>query len=93
MSIAEAKELEDKAAAEKLVASVPLMPEIDSVDVELYTDHTGDPSFQLIFHLKPGVDPTNEFLDRFLDYKEIVQTKILHSDLGRFPYTRLKEAA
>ena len=86
-------EITVKAEAERLVASVPLMPEIQAVDVELYTDHTGDPSLRLVFHMRPGVKSTSDFMHRFLVYKARVQDSILYSDLGRFPYTRLQEAA
>jgi hypothetical protein len=32
-------------------------------------------------------------MDRFLEFSAIVQTKILHSDLNRFPYKRIEQAA
>ncbi len=93
MSTEDQKALADVQEAERLVASVPLLPELDSVNVELYTDHTGEPSLQLTFHIRPGVDADKAFIKRFIDFAAVIQTKILHSEIGRFPYTRLLEAA
>jgi hypothetical protein len=93
MSTAIDNEQLDKAKAEELISTVPLIPEVESIDVELYEDHTGDPSFQLIFHVRPEVKIDDAFMDRFLEFSAIVQTKILHSDLNRFPYKRIEQAA
>jgi len=93
MSTAIDSEQLDKAKAEELISTVPLIPEVESIDVELYTDNTGDPSFQLIFHVRQGVSVDREFMPRFLKFSAAVQTKILHSDINRFPYTRIVKAA
>ncbi len=90
---AEEQEQQDREKAEQIIAAIPRMPEISKIDVELYTDHTGDPSFQLVFHVRSGVAVDKEFITRFNRYTATVQTGILHSDLNRFPYTRLKQAA
>jgi hypothetical protein len=82
-----------KAKAEELISTIPLMPEVEAIDVELYTDNTGDPSFQLLFHVRKGVTVDREFMPRFLKFSAAVQTKILHSDINRFPYTRIVQAA
>ncbi len=83
----------DKAKAEELIAAIPLMPELESIDVELYTDNTGDPAFRLIFRVRRDVKIDEIFIDRFIQFSAIVQTRILHSNLNRFPYTRLEQAA
>ncbi|HEY1994135.1 MAG TPA: hypothetical protein VGG81_07010 [Edaphobacter sp.] len=83
----------DKATAEQLISTIPLIPEVESIDVQLYTDHDGDPSFQLIFHVRREVQVDKAFIRRYVDFTGLVQTKILHSDLNRFPYTRLEQAA
>jgi hypothetical protein len=93
MSTAIDNEQLDKAKAEELISTIPLMPEVESIDVELYQDHSGDPSFQLVFHVKRTVQLDDAFMDRFLDFSATVQTKILHSDLNRFPYKRIEQTA
>jgi len=79
--------------AEQIVASIPLLPEVDGVDVKPYTDNTGDDALQLVFRLRPGILVDQEFIKRFNEYSGRVQTAILHSGVNRFPYTRLKEVA
>jgi hypothetical protein len=83
----------DTAKAEQLIADIPMIPEVESIAVEPYTDHTGDPAFQLKFRLRKGVEVDSSFLQRFIDFSGTVQTRILHSDLDRFPYARLEPAA
>lgn len=83
----------DRTKAQQLVYTVPLIPEVESIDVELYTDHSGDPAFQLTFRLRRDITVDDEFMDRFIAFAGQVQTAILHSDLNRFPYTRLERAA
>jgi hypothetical protein len=83
----------DKAEAEKIVASVSLIPEVERIDVNLYTDHTGDPAFQLVFRLRRDVQVDDSFMRRFIDFSSGIQRRILDSDLNRFPYTRLEQAA
>lgn len=93
MNVATDNEQVDKAKAEELISTIPLMPEVKSIDVELYTDHTGDPAFRLIFLVRGDVKIDSSFMDRFLRFSAIVQTAILHSGLNRFPYTRIVQAA
>ena len=84
---------QERIQAEQLVSAIPLIPEVQRIDVELYTDNTGDPSFQLVFHIRPKVRMDQKFIRKFNQFAGLVQTSILHSDLRRFPYTRLKRAA
>jgi hypothetical protein len=84
---------QDKSQAQQIIAAIPLIPEVQGIDVELYTDNTGDPAFQLIFLVRPNVEVGEEFIKRFNGFAREVQTKILHSDLQRFPYTRIKQVA
>jgi len=93
MSTLTASEALDKAKAEEIISKVELIPEVASIDVELYTDHTGDPAFELTFWLRKDVASDPEFSLRLLEFSRKVQFKILHSDLNRFPYTKLKRAA
>jgi hypothetical protein len=79
--------------AEQIIASITLIPEIANIDVKPYTDNTGDQALQLSFRLRPGVQVDADFFRRFNDFAGRIQTAILHSDLDRFPYTRIEEAA
>jgi hypothetical protein len=83
----------DKAKAEELIATIPLIPEVERIEVELDNDHAGDPSFQLLFHVRREIDVDKTFIRRYIDFAGLVQTRILHSDLSRFPYTRMEQAA
>jgi hypothetical protein len=85
--------LAEKAKAEELVASVPPMPEVESVDVRLYDDYSGEAALYLTFHIKSGALYDDAFFLRFNQYKHHVRTKILNSGISRFPYARLQEAA
>ncbi len=93
MSAALDNEQLDKAKAEELISTIPLIPEVESIDVELYTDHTGDAAFRLIFNVRKDVKVDREFMRHFLKFSFIVETAILHSGIDRFPYTRIKQAA
>ena len=93
MTVEDQKAQEDIAEAERLIADVPLIPELEYTRVELYTDHTGDPSFQIVLRIRSGVDPDPEFIKRLVDFIKSIQIRILHSNLQRFPYTRVEEAA
>ncbi len=89
----------EKAKAEQIIAETPLMEGIESVSVELGDDHDGDPSMWLVFNLEPDFRPKHNFeadkqwFERFHDYSGRIDTKIIHSGLTRFPYTRLRRAA
>ena len=83
----------DKAKAEEIISSIELIPEVESIDVELHTDHTGDPAFRLNFWLRKDVEADRAFIRRFVQFAGQVQDRILHSDINRFPYTRLKQVA
>lgn len=83
----------DKAKAEEIISTVELIPEVESIDVELHTDHTGDPAFRLNFWLRKDFQADQAFIKRFVKFSGQVQDKILHSDINRFPYTRMKQVA
>jgi len=80
----------EKAKAEEFVADTPMMEGIERVRVELGEDHTGDPAMWLVFSLRPDVKFDMEMAKRFNEYAAVIQTKILHGGLKRFPYTRLE---
>ena len=82
-----------KMRAEELISDIPLMAGVNSIKVEPYIDNTGDPSLQLTFSLDRNVLVDDNFVDRFLEFSGVVQTRILHSELNRFPYTRMEQAA
>ena len=82
-----------KARAEELISDIALMPGITGIRVEPYTDNTGDPSLQITFWFDENIKLDDSFMDRFLEFSGKIQTRILHSDLNRFPYTRLERAA
>lgn len=90
MAIMEANDLFEKQKAEQFLAETPLMDGIENVRVELGEDQTGDPAMWLIFRLRPGLNFDMETAKRFNEYAAIIQTKILHEGLKRFPYTRLE---
>jgi hypothetical protein len=84
----------EKEKAEQFIAETPMLDGVEAVRVELGTDHTGDPAMWLVIRLKRDLDFQDDAtLNKFLDYTAVLQTKILHSGLTRFPYTRLEQAA
>ena len=93
MNISEDQDQIAKAKGEQLISAIPLIPEVEAIGVEPYLDHTGDRALQLTFHLRRGVAVDDAFFEKFHPFKALVQTRILHSDLERFPYTRLEKAA
>jgi hypothetical protein len=94
MTVTEDQDQLEKEQAEKIVAETRMLDGVRAVRVELGEDHTGDPAMWLVFSLSRDLDFADEaILNRFLDYTSILQTKILHSGLTRFPYTRLENAA
>ena len=90
MNVAEDQDLMEKAKAEQFIAETPMMEGIESTRVELGEDHTGDPVMWLVFRLRPDLNFDMEMARRFNEYAAIIQTKILHGGLKRFPHTRLE---
>jgi hypothetical protein len=90
MATTEANDLAEKEKAEQFIAETPLMDGIENVRVELGEDQTGDPAMWLVFRLRPDLNFDMEMAKRFNRYAAVIQTKILHSGLTRFPYTRLE---
>jgi hypothetical protein len=93
MKVSDDKDLAEKEKAEQFIAETPLMDGIENVRVELGEDQTGDPAMWLVFRLRPDLKFDREMAQRFNEYAAVIQTKILHSGLTRFPYTRLEQAA
>jgi hypothetical protein len=93
MSVAEAQDQFELQKAEQFIAETPRIDGIESVRVELGEDHSGDPAMWLVFTLRADLDANREWMRRFIAYAGVIQTKILHSGLKRFPYTRLVDAA
>jgi hypothetical protein len=93
MKATEDQDQAEKARAEQLIQETPLMNGVDSITVELGEDHTGDPSMWLVFRLQRDLERDESWIGHFTDYAATIQTKILHSGLTRFPYTRLERAA
>jgi hypothetical protein len=93
MAVMEDHDQAEKTLAEQFVAETPKMPGVERITVELGNDQTGDPAMWLVFHLQPGVVVSSDWARRFNEYAAVIQTKILHSGLRRFPYTRLEPAA
>ena len=90
MNIAEDQDQMEKEKAERYIAETPMMEGVESVRVEFGEDHTGDPSMWLVFRLQPNLNFDMEKASQFNEYAAIIQTKILHGGLKRFPYTRLE---
>ena len=90
MAITEANDVFEIQKAEEFIHETPRMDGIEDVRVELGEDHTGDPAMWLVFRLRHGLNFDMEMAKRFNEYAAIIQTKILHSGITRFPYTRLE---
>jgi hypothetical protein len=93
MNVSDDKDMAEKEKAEQFIAETPLMDGIENVRVELGEDQTGDPAMWLVFRLRSDLKFDQEMARRFNEYAAVIQTKILHSGLTRFPYTRLEQAA
>jgi hypothetical protein len=93
MKASEEQDQFEKERAEQFIAETPMMEGIENIRVELGEDNTGDPAMWLIFRLNSDLNFDIEMARRFNEYAAIIQTKILHSGLSRFPYTRLERAA
>jgi hypothetical protein len=83
----------DKVKAEQLIAETPLMDGVEEVRVELGEDWTGDPAMWLIFRLRKDIEFDSRMVRKFNEYAAIIQTKILESDISRFPFKRLERVA
>ena len=79
--------------AEEFISQTPRLEGVESVRVKLDEDWSGDPAMYLTFMLRRDLDANREWMRRFIAYAGTIQTKILHSGLTRFPYTRLDRAA
>ena len=79
--------------AEEFIAETPKLDGIESIRVNLDEDWSGDPAMYLIFSVRRDFNADREWIKRFVDYAGIIQTKILHGGLTRFPYARLEDAA
>jgi len=93
MNTAEDQDQLEKSKAEQFAAEVPRMPGVEDIRVELGEDNTGDPAMWLVFRLSANLKFDLDVARQFNAYAAIIQTKILHSGLTRFPYTRLERAA
>jgi hypothetical protein len=93
MNVTEDQGQLEKAAAEQIIADTPLMDGIESVNVELGDDQTGDPAMWLVFHMRHDLLANDQWLRRFNEYSHQLGMRIIHSGLTRFPYTRLRRAA
>jgi hypothetical protein len=56
-----AEEQKEISEAKRLIATVPLIAEVEAIEVELYTDNTGDPAFELLFRIKSDVEVDRPF--------------------------------
>lgn len=92
MNAVEQTGLNEKARAEHLIEAAPALPEVESFEVRLDEDWTGDPSLYITFRIKPDTVFDKNFYKRFNSYSNSVSFSILHSGISRFPYTRLEIA-
>jgi hypothetical protein len=88
--IADSEEIA-KSRAEELISDIPLIQEISSIKIDPYTDHSGDAALQLTFRVRRDVQLDDAFWTKFLEFSRKVQTRILHSNLDRFPYTSVEQ--
>ena len=85
--------LAEKAQAEQIIEAAPRLPEVDTFEVRLDEDWTGDPSLYITFRIKRGTVFNKDFYARFNGYANAISLKLLHSGISRFPYTSLETAA
>jgi hypothetical protein len=90
MTVAEEQDQFEKEKAQQFIAETPRLPGVDPVRIDFGRDHTGDPAMWIVFHVSPDLKFDMNMADRFNDYDSVIQTKILHGGLKRFPYTRLE---
>lgn len=83
----------EKQKAEQIIADTPLMDGIESIDVELGDDHSGDPAMWLVFYMQPDLKVDDDWLKRLNEFSHLLGMRIIHTGLTRFPYTRLRSAA
>ncbi len=93
MMVLEEQDQAERQRAEQFIAETPRINGVDSVRVELGEDSTGHPAMWLVFHLERNLNVDYDWARRFNEYAAVIQTKILHNDPKRFPYTRLEHAA
>jgi hypothetical protein len=91
MTVAEEQDQFEKEKAEQFIAETPPMPGVEPIRIDFGRDHTGDPSMWLVFRVSPDLDFDWDAAGRFNEYVGVIQTKILHAGLKRFPYTRLEQ--
>lgn len=80
------KNTDVQAVASEIFARALGPDRFDHVEVETGTDHDGDPSFFVMLHFKPGVDPrdVNDVSRAHAD----LRLRLLDLDEDRFPYLR-----
>ncbi len=93
MTTSDQQDEHERNAAESLIAETPRFDGVDTVRIELGTDHTGDPSMWIVFQLQPGLAVDASWVKAFNEYTTKLSLKLLHNGLTRFPYTRLEQAA
>ena len=93
MTATEQSGLEEKAQAERVIATLPKLPEIDSFNVRLDNDWSGDPSLYVTFQIRPGADYNLDFYKRFGEFRMSVINAVFGPDMTRFPYISFEEAA
>ena len=83
----------DQDKVQGTLARFTLPPEIDHVETNYGTDHTGDPAVFLTFILKQDVHLEREEIKQVSRFISDVGGALLNAGIGGFPYTRLEEAA
>ena len=80
------KNADVQALASEIFAQALGPERFDHLEIETKTDHDGEPSFYVLLHYKPGVDPR--------DVKDVsrahadLRRRLLDLDEERFPYLR-----
>lgn len=93
MAVAEDQDQLEKHRVEQFIAESPSMAGLDRISVEFGDDQSGDPALWLVFHLAPKGVVDKHWARRSNEYAATIQTSILHSEIKRFPYTRLESVS
>ena len=83
----------DVERAKELLNGVVLPPEIESFDLQVDEDWTGDPALRINYVINADRVLTPDDIKRLTHFLAEVSTLTLQANVGAFPYPRLQQAA
>lgn len=83
----------DMAKAQEILKSLSLPPEITEVRAELGQDSSGSEALWIVIRIAAGAVKQRSDIKKITDFAGKIQTKLIHSGIGGFPYLKLEEAA